>query len=70
MPLKTKMLLYKQLIRPTLTYAFPVWLRIRDSTTKKLAIFERKCLRSLLCLTYNDQCKAEKKTHYEQKIYL
>lgn len=43
-----KQLLYKQLIRPNLTYAFPTWYNLTASNMEKLRIFERKCLR--LCV--------------------
>lgn len=42
----TKLLIYKQLIRPVLTYGFPCWLQVSPSIAKKIAIFERKILRT------------------------
>lgn len=42
---KCKSLLYKQIIRPTFTYAFPIWITISKTYWEKLAIFERKILR-------------------------
>lgn len=45
-----KMLLYKQLIRPILTYAFPCWTNVTSSQMERLRIAERKCLR--LCTNY------------------
>lgn len=43
-----KLLLYKQLIRPNLTYAFTTWFNITTAAMEKIRIFERKCLR--LCV--------------------
>lgn len=50
---RTKLLLYKQLIRPIITYAFPVWYTISKTYLKKLAIFERKMLRVCTGLRYD-----------------
>lgn len=42
---RTKLLLYKQLIRPILTYCFPIWYTISPTYMKKVQLFERKALR-------------------------
>ncbi|CAK9832643.1 RNA-directed DNA polymerase from mobile element jockey [Anthophora retusa] len=42
----TKIICYKTLIRPILTYACPTWFNISASTMEKIRIFERKCLRA------------------------
>lgn len=57
---KSKTLFYKQLISPILTYGFPIWYKISNKTIKQLAVFERKCLRSIFRLGYYQQLK---KTH-------
>ncbi|CAK9806151.1 Probable RNA-directed DNA polymerase from transposon X-element [Anthophora plagiata] len=43
-----KILCYKLLIRPILTYGCPIWYNISAGTMEKLRIFERKCLRACL----------------------
>ena len=45
LPTLTKLLLYKQLIRPIITYGFPVWFTISKSYMEKISRFERKILR-------------------------
>ncbi|CAK9796537.1 hypothetical protein ANTPLA_LOCUS858 [Anthophora plagiata] len=45
---ETKIICYKALIRPILTYACPIWFNISASTMEKLRVFERKCLRASL----------------------
>jgi hypothetical protein len=42
----TKILLYKQLLRPILAYGFPVWYDISSAQMEKLRILERKYLRT------------------------
>jgi hypothetical protein len=44
---KIKLVLYKQIIRTIISYAFPAWFHIPKSALKKIKIFERKCLRSI-----------------------
>ena len=43
--IKNGVLLYKQLIRPTMDYACPVWRTAARSHTKKLQLLQSKCLR-------------------------
>ena len=43
-----KLLLYKLLIRPILTYGCAIWFNISASTMEKIRIFERKCIRACL----------------------
>lgn len=40
-----KMILYKQLLRPILTYGFPIWFDISSSQMEKIRLLERKLLR-------------------------
>lgn len=40
-----KILCYKQLIRPMITYGFPTWFNVSKTSMNKIRIFERKCLR-------------------------
>ena len=46
-----KLICYKQLIRPTLSYAFPIWHDISPRKMEVIRIFERKCLRMCLNMT-------------------
>lgn len=41
----TKILFYKALVRPILTYGCPIWFNISPSYMEKIRKFERKCLR-------------------------
>lgn len=45
-----KLLCYKQLIRPILTYGFPSWANISSAQMERLRIAERKCIRA--CVNY------------------
>lgn len=45
-----KLLCYKQLIRPVIAYAFPVWSGISAHQMERIRMFERKCIRS--CITF------------------
>lgn len=47
---KVKVLLYKSLIRPILTYGCQIWFNISPSYMEKIRIFERKCLRACTSL--------------------
>lgn len=47
---KIKLLCYKQLVRPILTYAFPCWTNISSHQMERLRLAERKCLRTCLSL--------------------
>lgn len=51
---KTKEVLYNQLIRPRLTYAFPVWISASKTAYQKLILFERKILRVITGLFRKD----------------
>lgn len=42
---ENKLILYKMLIRPILTYAAPIWCGISNTDFKRLQIFQNKCLR-------------------------
>lgn len=45
--LKVRTTLYKQLIRPILTYAVPAWMKAEENFISKLQIYERKIIRSI-----------------------
>lgn len=42
---ENKILLYKTLIRPTITYAAPVWSHLSNYALEPLEVFQNKCLR-------------------------
>lgn len=48
--LKIKLLCYKQLVRPVLTYGFPAWSHISSHQMERIRVFERKCLRQATSL--------------------
>lgn len=48
-----KILCYKQLIRPLITYGFPIWFNITSSQMETLRRIERRCLRQCLSLKRN-----------------
>lgn len=43
--LKNKNLIFKSVIRPTLTYASPIWYNAAKTHLKKLQIIQNKCLK-------------------------
>lgn len=47
---KVKLLCYKQLIRPILSFGFPTWAAISSHQMERIRVFERKCLRA--CINY------------------
>lgn len=72
---ETKVLLYKMLIRPILTYASPAWSGAAPTNLRKLQVFENKCLRlatnSNRYVRLNDlynTAKIQKLTEYIQDL--
>jgi hypothetical protein len=64
---KTKLLSYKQLIKPILTYGFPIWFTCSTTYAKKLELFERKILRHCLNKHYaSHNRRYSKKFLYEK----
>lgn len=47
---KVKLTIYKQIIRPTIAYAFPIWFSISSHQMERLRVFERKVLSRCLGL--------------------
>ncbi|EFA00927.1 RNA-directed DNA polymerase from mobile element jockey-like Protein [Tribolium castaneum] len=45
---QNKVLMYKTIFRPILTYAAPVWCHLSDTAFKPLEVFQNKCLRLAL----------------------
>lgn len=43
-----KLMCYKQLIRPQITYGFPIWFNTSPCQMNKISILERKCLRQAI----------------------
>lgn len=63
---KVKEILYKQLVRPTLLYGLPAWLKDNDKFIEPLAIYERKIIR-LITSMYRDPTN---ELHYYSNQYL
>lgn len=63
---RTKLLLYKQLIRPIVIYGYPIWHTISKTNMKKLEIFERKILRICTGLTFD---RDRQKYHSNARLY-
>lgn len=47
---QVKIILYKSLIRPIITYGCPIWYNISPFYMEKIRVFERKCLRACTSL--------------------
>lgn len=45
---EVKILCYKLLIRPILTYGCQIWYNLSAGTMEKLRVFQRKCIRACL----------------------
>lgn len=63
--IQIKILCYKQLIRPIISYAFPIWSCISSAQMEKLRILERKLLRR--CINYTR--KPNGKHHSNNYLY-
>lgn len=50
--LKNKIIIYKSIIRPILTYSTPVWHEMAASHQKQLQIMQNKCLKSIFGLDW------------------
>lgn len=66
---RIKIIVYKQIIRPIITYGFPIWFNISSKQMEKLRTFERKCLR--YCINFrrhpgNNYKYISNKTLYEK----
>lgn len=48
--IKNKLIIYKATLRPSITYAAPIWVDIAPTHLKTLQIFQNKCLKSALHL--------------------
>ena len=62
---KTKLLLYKSLVRTVITYAFPCWFTVSAQIVRDLSILERKILR--LCVNRNYKSRFKRVSNI--KIY-
>lgn len=60
---KTKLLMYKQLIRPVISYAFPIWHAISPVVAKEMEIFERKIIRLAINKNYKTRHKRYSNKH-------
>ncbi|XP_055910836.1 uncharacterized protein LOC129945204 [Eupeodes corollae] len=59
----TKLLIYKQLLRPVITYSFPIWFTISKNAMEKFKVFEKKILR--ICT--NLQFDRKRPKHYSNR---
>ena len=55
---KSKLLFYKTLVRPVMTYGFPIWFNISPSVAQNMEILERKLLR--LCAGKNFETRTKR----------
>ena len=70
---KSKLTLYKVLIRPILCYGASIWISCSTKAMKKCESFERKILRHCVGLSYNwktKKCGRKTKCTGEQKLNL
>lgn len=65
---KIKILCYKLLIRPIITYGCQIWFNIPAHWMEKIRIFERYCLRA--CLNMYRSPESNYTKHYKNKIIL
>lgn len=65
LPIKTKLLLYKTIIRPTITYAAPVWHNMSNTQYNRLQTTQNKILR---LLTNSNRYVNMTQLHQEHKI--
>ena len=59
---------YQSLIRPIITYGYPIWYNIPASVMEKIRIFERKCTRACLSI-YRSEHSGYRKYVKNKKIY-
>lgn len=59
----TKLLIYKQLLRPVISYSYPVWFTVSKTAMEQLKIFERKMLRICTDLQFDHH----RKKHYSNR---
>ena len=52
LPAKMKLLIYKQVVRPIMAYAFPIWFGISSHQMERIRARERRILRSCLGIRY------------------
>lgn len=66
---KIKILCYKQLIRPIITYAFPSWCIMSAHQMERVRILERRCLRICLRSSTNLRPKLNRKYTSNKRLY-
>lgn len=52
---RSKLLLYSQMIRPVIAYAFPCWFSVSTTYARRLEAFERKVLRECLSIKFREE---------------
>lgn len=62
-----KLLIYKQLVRPILSYAFPIWFNVSRQQIRAISILERKCLRK--CINFKGPSLNDNKYISNSKLY-
>lgn len=53
MSVRTKLILYKQMVRPCLAYGFPCWFSASTTYARRCEVFERKVLRHCLSVKFD-----------------
>lgn len=63
---RTKIVLYKQLVRPLLTYGFPGWCWISANQMRRLRACERKCL--YRCLSFHEAYYIDNESGFIRRV--
>lgn len=64
---KCKLLFYKTLVRPIMSYAFPIWFSISPTVAGELEILERKILRCCAGINFESRTKRYSNSHLHKE---